>query len=89
MGFCLSDRCQGHFILDTSTLSLRHEREREKKNGQKKTCARIHTHTEKQHDVSSPLQRDVLLIGLSLVTVWEDELSQRFLPGVVAAAPLF
>lgn len=62
-------------------------REREGKNGKK--CTHTHTVSEKQHNVSSPLQRDVLLIGLSLVTVWEDELSQRFLPGVVAAAPLF
>lgn len=41
------------------------------------------TQTRTQHKVSSPLQRDVLLIGLSLVTVWEDDLSRRFLCRVV------
>lgn len=43
MGFCLSDRCQGHFILDTSTLSLRHERK--KMEEKKRECAHTHTHT--------------------------------------------
>lgn len=50
--------------------------------------ARPH-HSEKQHNVNSPLQRDVLLIGLSLVTVWEDDLSQRFLCRVVTGTSLF
>lgn len=41
--FCLSDRCQGHFILDTSTLPLRHERG--KKMARKKVWAHAHTHS--------------------------------------------
>lgn len=60
------------------------------------TRAHVHTnprarthHSEKQHNVNSPLQRDVLLIGLSLVTVWEDDLSQRFLCRVVTGTSLF
>ncbi len=36
----------------------------------------------------SPLQRDVLLIGLSLVTVWEDDLSLRFLCRVVTGTSM-
>lgn len=63
---------------ETQTHTNRHTRAR----------ARTH-HSEKQHNVNSPLQRDVLLIGLSLVTVWEDDLSQRFLCRVVTGTSLF
>lgn len=70
---CLSDRCQGHSISDISTLSLPH-----------KHHAHIHTRTL----TSSPLLRDVLLIGLSLVTVWEDDLSRRFLCRVVTGTSM-
>lgn len=70
---CLSDRCQGHSIADISTLSLPH-----------KHHAHIHTRTL----TSSPLLRDVLLIGLSLVTVWEDDLSRRFLCRVVTGTSM-
>ena len=47
-----------------------------------------HTHTHALHNVSSPLQRDVLLIGLSPVTVWEDDLSRRFLCRVVTGTSM-
>lgn len=52
------------------------------------TYTQTPTHTHTQHNVSSSLQRDVLLIGLSPVTVWEDDLSLRFLCRVVTGTSM-
>lgn len=82
MGFCVClTGVKG--ILSWMFLALLHKHIHRDKH------TRTHTVLEHlQRNVNSPLQRDVLLIGLSLVTVWEDEFSRRFLCRVVTGASM-
>lgn len=79
MGFCVCLTGVKGILSQIFLLYLHHTNTCTQTNANTYTQAQTHT----QHKVSSPLQRDVLLIGLSAVTVWEDDLSWRFLCRVV------